>query len=138
MAPPKGNQFWLARSSSGRKPIFKKPDQLWDSCLEYFQWTEDNPLQEQKATQFQGEFIKTNINKMRAMTISGLCLFLDICEKTWANYRIKDDFIQVITRVESIIWDQKFTGAAAGLLNPRIIARDLSLRSGIRVIERIK
>ena len=50
------------------------------------------------------------------------------CEKTFANYRNNDDFIQVITRIEKTIREQKFTGAAATLLNPNIIARDLGLK----------
>ena len=37
------------------------------------------------------------------------------------------DFLSVITRIENIIFTQKFTGAAADLLNPNIIARDLGL-----------
>lgn len=127
MAAPKGNQFWLARSSHGANPKFKDPAQLWEACLEYFQWVEDNPLWEAKATQFQGVQVDMNIPKMRAMTISGLCLFLDICEKTWANYRDKDDFVQVITRAEKVIYNQKFIGASADMLNPNIIARDLGL-----------
>ncbi len=127
MPAPKGNKFWEARSSSGRHLIFTKPQILWDACVEYFEWVEDNPLKEQKATQFQGVFVYGEVNKMRAMTISGLCLFLDISEDTWANYRKKEDFVGVTTRVDKIIYDQKFAGAAADLLNPNIIARDLGL-----------
>jgi hypothetical protein len=127
MSAPKGNRFWEARSSSGRNPIFKDPDQLWESCVEYFEWVEDHPLKEEKATQFQGEFIKDTVDKMRAMTISGLCVFLDICQDTWSNYRNKQDFIGVTKKVEDIIKDQKFAGAAADLLNANIIARDLGL-----------
>jgi hypothetical protein len=35
--------------------------------------------------------------------------------------------VQVTTRVDEIIRTQKFQGAAADLLNPNIIARDLGL-----------
>lgn len=64
---------------------------------------------------------------MRAMTITGMCLYLDISEDTWANYRKKEDFVGVTKRAERIIYTQKFSGAAADLLNPNIIARDLGL-----------
>lgn len=127
MAAAIGNQLWKARSSHGRKPIFATPEILDEACEEYFQWVEDNPLQEQKATQFQGAFVKDTVNKMRAMTISGLCLFLDISEDTWNNYRNKDDFLGVTKRIEAIIYNQKFAGASADLLNANIIARDLGL-----------
>jgi hypothetical protein len=127
MAAPEGNQFWKARSSHGRKPIFESPEQLWDAACEYFDWVEEHPLFESKPFAYQGVVVQEPVAKMRAMTISGLCLFLDISETCWASYRNKDDFSGVITRVESIIYNQKFQGAAADLLNPNIIARDLGL-----------
>ena len=127
MAPPKGNRFWEERSKSGRDPIFADKEQLWAACCEYFVWAEDNPLWESKVTQYQGVPVSMEVPKMRAMTISGMCLFLDICEKTWANYRSKDDFLQVVTRAEKVIYNQKFAGASADLLNANIIARDLGL-----------
>lgn len=127
MSAPKGNRFWEARSTHGRNPLFKNPDKLWDACSQYFKWVEENPLKEEKATQYQGVFIKDTVNKMRAMTYSGLCIFLDIDDITWKNYREREDFFRVTKKVEQIIRDQKFSGAAADLLNANIIARDLGL-----------
>jgi len=128
MGAPAGNRFWEARSSHGRSPIFKSPEELWEACLQYFEWVEDNPLQEQKAYHTNGIVTKDTVNKMRAMTIGGLCIFLDICQETWTNYRNKNDFLGVTKKVEEIIKHQKFSGAAADLLNPNIIARDLGLK----------
>ncbi|WP_420961072.1 DNA-packaging protein [Brucella sp. IR073] len=127
MAAPKGNQFWKARSSHGRKPIFPDPDKLWDACCEYFEWVEANPLWEDKLVTFQGAATHEPVAKMRAMTISGLCVFLDISQQAWSEYRQREGYGEVTTRVEDIIRDQKFAGAAADLLNPNIIARDLGL-----------
>ena len=57
-----------------------------------------------------------------------LCLFLDITHKTFLNYKERgEDFLQVVMKIENIIKSQKFEGAAAELLNPNIIARDLGL-----------
>ena len=67
------------------------------------------------------------IPKMRAMTQNGLFLFLGISPQTWANYRERDGFLEITARVESVIYEQKFTGAAADMLNPNIIARELGL-----------
>ena len=126
MSPPKGNQFWKARSTHGRKPIFAESEVLWNACCEYFQWVEDNPLQE--AIVYQGLVSEHPKSLMRAMTESGLCIFLDICTSTWDNYKHNDDLMEVTTRVAEIIYNQKFTGAAADLLNSNIIARDLGLK----------
>lgn len=127
MAAPIGNQFWKQRSSHGPKPIFSDPEVLWEACLEYFEWVDANPLYEAQAFAYQGSVKVENLAKMRAMTISGLCIFLDISQDAWEDYRKGQDLGGVTTRVDQIIRDQKFTGAAAGLLNPNIIARDLGL-----------
>ncbi len=125
---PKGNQFWRARSTHGPKPKFKDPKKLWSACCEYFDWVEANPLKEEKGFAYQGVVTKETFSKMRAMTIDGLCDFIDIDPKTWGNWR-KDrkDLLPVITQAERIIKRQKFEGASADLLNANIIARDLGM-----------
>lgn len=127
MAAPKGNDFWKVRSSHGRSPLFASADALWEACIEYFDWVDANPLWEDKVTSFQGINTHEPVAKMRAMTISGLCIFLDIDHTTWADYRTRKGFSPIVTRVEEIIRTQKFEGASADLLNPNIIARDLGL-----------
>jgi hypothetical protein len=127
MAAAKGNQFWLQRSTHGRKPIFKDEDALWEAACEYFQWCEDNPLKESKICSFQGKNEIEEVPLMRAMTQSGLCLYLDIGIQTLEDYQGREDFTEVVTKVKEVIRDQKFSGAAAGLLNSNIIARDLGL-----------
>jgi hypothetical protein len=127
MSAPIGNQFWKARSSHGRSPKFACPEDLWDACCEYFGWVETNPLKEAQAFAYQGTVTVHELSKMRAMTLTGLCIFLDIDSTTWENYRERQDFFRITTRVDEIIRTQKFEGASAGLLNPSIIARDLGL-----------
>ncbi len=124
---PKGNQFWLARSSHGRHPIFSDPEVLLGACKEYFQWAEDHPLQEHKVTCVNGEQVDMYVDRLRAMTLSGLCIFLGISVNTWKTYKKNQDFLMVTDEVEDSIRDQKFAGASAGLLNANIIARDLGL-----------
>lgn len=127
MPAPKGNQFWKARSKHGANPKFDSADDLWSAACEYFEWVEDNPLNEEKLFSYQGDISKGTIQKMRAMTVSGLCLFIDIDQSTWEEYRKREDLSRVCKRVDSIIYNQKFQGASADLLNPSIIARDLGL-----------
>lgn len=126
-----GNKFWLRRSTHGRNPIFANPEQLWEVACEYFEWVEDNPLQEEKVFHSQGDITRTNIARMRAMTQAGLCLFLDISDDTYVNYRDKDEdengFLGVTKKIDATIRSQKFAGAAADMLNANIIARDLGL-----------
>lgn len=127
MAAPVGNRFWEQRSSHGRKPIFERPEQLWEAACEYFEWVEENPLSEEKLFAYQGEITKDTVTKMRAMTIQGLCLFLDVSDETWADYCKREDFIGITRQIQKVIFEQKFAGAAADLLNANIIARELGL-----------
>lgn len=134
MAAPIGNRFWELRSKHGRDKLFATPQLMWEAAVEYFKWCEDNPLIE---IDFRGKEVEqVELPKMRAFTIQGLCLYLD-CNVQYFNdfqARIKEntseidkDFTAVITRIRETIYNQKFTGAAAGFLNPNIIARDLGL-----------
>ena len=131
MAAPKGNKFWELRSSHGRKPIFATPEDLWKCCVEYFEWVEDNPLYEAKVCSYQGQNVIESLPKMRAMTIGGLCLFLDITRQGWSEYSQKQGFSEITAQAEEVIFSQKFAGAAADLLNANIIARDLGLRDKV-------
>lgn len=140
-AAPKSNQFWKLRSKHGRDKLFSSPDLLWEAACEYFDWCEKNPLLETEQAKGNAKPVRNkktgrytfppnliNLPKMRAFTWDGLELYLDIYSlrdyKTKPEYK---DFSQVITRIEKIIFNQKFTGAASGFLNPNIIARDLGL-----------
>lgn len=131
MGAPAGNQFWKLRSKHGRDKIFGTPEILWDAACEYFQWCDDNPLQEEKAFHYQGEITKDSTSKMRAYTITALCLYLNCNTQFFNNYEKENksnkDFYVIITRIRETIYSQKFVGAAADLLNPNIIARELGL-----------
>jgi len=128
MAFAKGSQFWKMRAKHGPNLIFDDPQKLFEACVEYFEWCENNPLIEEKVGFSNGAAVKTTIEKMRAMTSGGLSIFLGITHGTlieWRNNRA--DLRPVIEWAESVIRDQKFAGAAAGLLNANIISRDLGL-----------
>ncbi|WP_343807588.1 DNA-packaging protein, partial [Paenochrobactrum glaciei] len=114
--------------SHGAKPKFENAEDLWSACCEYFDWVDNNPLYEDKVTSFQGVNTHEPIAKMRAMTLMGLCFFIDVSIKQWNVWRDgRPDLSEVISRAEAVIYQQKFAGAAADLLNANIIARELGL-----------
>ncbi len=127
MPAPKNNQFWKARAKHGRDKIFSSKSVLKESCEEYFQWCDDNPLYAAELVKFQGKATLQEVPKMRAMTVSGLCIFLNITTDTWYRYAKDKDFSDIVHEAEQIIRTQKFEGASAELLNANIIARDLGL-----------
>lgn len=127
MAAPVGNEFWKLRSKHGREKLFASPELMWEAACEYFQWCQDNPLEEED---YRGKDAKkVTLKKMRPFTMEGLCRYLDCSTGYFRTFKLtaSEDFLAVITRIEETIYDQKFTGAAAGFLNANIISRDLGL-----------
>lgn len=128
MSAPVGNNFWTKRSSHGRRMLFNDSEELWEACVQYFNWVEDHPIMTSETVKYRGDVSLVQVPKMRPMTLRGLRFFLNISRKTWRNYKGREGFFPIISEVEDIIWEQKFTGAAAGIFNANIIARDLDLR----------
>lgn len=125
----KGNEFWKQRATHGVKTIMENPQKLFEACIEYFQWCEDNPLEGEKVGFSKGKACKADTKHIRALTINGLTLFLLITPTTWYEWRkSREDLQPVISWAERVIYNQKFAGAAAGLLNANIISRELGLQ----------
>lgn len=127
MAAPVGNKFWMLRSKHGRDRIIKDPEALWESACEYFQYCIDNPLIE---IDYKGKDAeRVELPHTRPFTKQGLLIFCDISE--WRLIEdlkgVSNDFSQIVTRIEQIIYEHKFAGAATGFYNPSIIAQDLGL-----------
>lgn len=111
----------------GQPPSFESPEEMWTLAIEYFKWCEDNSIDEAKVFNNQGEILEAKIPHMRAMTQAGLCTFLNVSKSTWHNYKNKEDYLDVTSTIDQIMFEQKFSGAAAGMFNANIIARDLGL-----------
>lgn len=141
MAAPLGNQFWKLRSKHGRDKLFGTPEIMWEAVCEYFQWCEDNPYHKAEAKtvnigDYQSEIQIAKLPVLRPFTLQGLCLYLD-CNTVYfsqfedslkeKNDEISKGFSIIITRIRETIYNQKFSGAAAGFFNANIIARDLGL-----------
>lgn len=125
---PKGNEYWKLRSKDGRDKQYPNPNDLLDACNEYFEWVQENPLMEAQVVKYKDHAELMDVPKMRPMTIQGLCNFVDLSVEGWRKYKARKDFVEITTRVEQIIYNNKFEGAASGFLNPNIIARDLGLQ----------
>lgn len=126
MSAPEGNQFWKLRSKHGRDMIFSSPTILWEACVEYFESTDKRKW---KKTEVHGKDpSKFDIDLETPYTWSGLYLFLSTNAETWRLYKEREDFIEITTRVQQIIYTQKFEGAVVGAFNAQIISRDLGLK----------
>jgi hypothetical protein len=131
MAAPKGNKYWQLADPSklGRNPIFKTPEILEEKVFEYFKWVDENPIISKKTTvSDKGTFTNTD-TLQRPYTWDGLYVFLDVYDLE--HYKTKQEFSNIITRIDRIIKTQKFEGASVGIFNSNIIARDLGLKENV-------
>jgi len=127
MSAPQGNTYWQLRSKHGRDKLFATPELLWEAACEYFEWCDNNPVLKQDFVGKDADEVQRKLQ--RPYTITGLCIYLDASREWWTKFRASatEDFLPILTRVEEIIYSQKFDGAAVGVFNQSIIARDLGL-----------
>lgn len=132
MSFQKGNNFWEMCANPGAPRKYDTPKKLRNACCKYFKWAQDNPLEIEKHGFFKGCAIPYTERKPRALLISQLCRFLGVSHETWIKWRkTRHDLSEVITWAESVIWEQKFQGAAADVFNGNIISQELGLKQKI-------
>ena len=126
--------------------IFQKPVALLRAVEGYFDWCDKAPLMEARVEAYKGMWIHGEVAKMRAYTKQGCCAFIGVTTSRWDNWRTGDvdtgpedsdlsqrrqavveDVQAILEWAETVIWEQTFTGAAAGLLSSNLIARNLKL-----------
>lgn len=127
---PVGNGFWQCRSKHGPAYLYEGEEgaaQLLAEADAYIKWCIENPFMEGKLVTFQGYGRVEEVPKMRVATLRGFCLYLGIHTTTLADWKKRPDLCSVILVIEEMIYEYKFSGAAADLLNANIISRDLGL-----------
>lgn len=128
MSAPIGNQFWKLRSKHGRDRIISEPEILLQASDEYFKHCIDNPIIQMDIRGKDADTVY--IEHPRVFQKDELAVFCGVAKwETISQLKsLSQDFLEVITRIESIISSQKFAHAAVGMFNSNIIARDLGLR----------
>lgn len=129
----KGNKLWMNVDPEklGRPPEFKNPVDLWKKCCKYFQFIDENPFLVKETTTYDKESEqgtqKKESKKPKPYTWDGLYTYLCISHLDYYKEN-KPEFLGIIEAIGKVIRNQKFEGAAAGLFNANIIARELGLK----------
>ncbi len=107
-----------------RKPRkYSSPDELWEEASNYFLWCEEKGITDNRSRDIKGAGAKMP----RAFTWAGLQIYCEI--DSFRDYKTNyPEYSQVIARIEHVLYEQKFTGAASGVFKENIIARDLKLK----------
>jgi len=129
MGAPEGNNFWTKRHKHGRDKIFKTPEELWEAACAYFDYVDKNPFTTDKCTTDYNGTKETIEHHKKPYTLIGLCIFCGVNTSYWRQFKGGDhvDFSTVISQIEEVVYNQKYSGAASGIFNSNIIARDLGL-----------
>lgn len=110
------------------------PKSLELAWQQYFAWCDENPWITYEQNKKGGSLVQIPVS--RPYTEAGFCAFHDLginyIKQLWENVSKQDDeeskeFSSVITRARAKCFSQKFEGAAIGVFNSNIIARDLGL-----------
>lgn len=118
-------RYW--RAKSWRQNVNFTPEEFWLACCEYFDWGLENPLFTAQVGSFQGDHEIVKVPRNRVFSKAGLMTHLGMTPNQWSWLAEKDEFKEIISYCEQIIYVQKFEGAASGLFNATVIARDLGL-----------
>lgn len=152
--------YWEWRKNTGRPKAIRTPKEMWEYACGYFRSIDEYPFlkQEQRKNPIKiekGTIIDDNLREEIKNPVIGL---ETIRPYTWAGFEAYlfergvlanldhykcnlenryQEFIGVIRAIDKIMFAQKFEGAAAGVFNANIIARDLGLadKSQIKVTE---
>lgn len=118
-----------------RHRLYKKPDDLWEDALAYFQWCDDNPVdapisivrykKEKHGGSKEMKKQDQQENISRPYTLYGLCAFLGITK--WSQFKAtnigRDGFEDVILTIENVIASQQLDGAMTGVFKENLTAR---------------
>lgn len=111
----------------GRPRKFETPDDLWEAAVAYFEWAESNPVEDEELFAYQGDVTRETVDRPQAFTISGFCRHANVARNTFDEYAKREEYLGVISGIKEVMTTQKFTLAAANMLNANLISRDLGL-----------
>lgn len=115
------------RSWAGYR-VFLTAGEFASAAADYFEWIDDHPLLEEVVGFYQGASCKEDRAKMRPYTRQGLARHLNIPVSRLETYKARgDDWAEVVEAIEAVMYQQKYEGAAAGLLSSTVVVRDLGL-----------
>lgn len=91
------------------QPLRFTPDELENKIVDYFKWVDEENVQ-RKLRRFEGE-------KLKPYTITGLCVYLDICRDTLIEYGKRPDYADAVKRAKLKVENYVEEGLLNGSVN---------------------
>ena len=111
------------------------PDVLWALACEYFQKSNKDIMYKKdfiRSGESAGKMVDVPTERPFSWTSLNLFLIYKGVRRDVMSIRVNrdnkyNDFIPVVQQIDTVIYQQKFDGAAIGGYNPQLIIRDLGL-----------
>jgi len=116
------NTYWQLAQNPGR-PLSYQPEELYNKAREYMQYLFDNPIDTVVVSNREA----VHVDKYRPATIQGFCVYIGISSSAFYEYEKRNEFLEIIARIRDLFFSQKIEGAAAGIFDGNIVARELKL-----------
>lgn len=116
---------------------YETAEELAAACQDYFDWAEHNPLLEAKLVSYQGDSVLEEVPKKRALTLSAMCTFINVHQRTWQKWRPDDNeycnehLTPAVLWAEAVIRGDKFEGGMAGFYNAAMVMSDLDMANKV-------
>lgn len=132
-----GNRWWERRAKHGPDVLFGDPVKLWEAAVDYFEYVDENPWEDEKVFVNQGIVTRASEYRKQVYTMAGLQLFLGVSGVYFWHLKeqlkeptsqLDKGLFKVLEAIDLVIYNQKFSGATSGFFNANIIARDLGLK----------
>jgi hypothetical protein len=123
--------LWFEVSNTRGDATINSPDELWLLALDYFQWHVDNPRYATQIIKYPLTYELVAVPKARAMSLNTFFMRAGLNPTRYANLKADEEYSHVCWMIETIIDDQLFGDAAAGLLSEGIITRKLGLNETV-------
>jgi len=139
-----GLRFWEVKARDKKEVLFKSGELLLNTANEYFNYCTDNPIKPSSVTG--GALFKPRVSPF---SLLGVCLYLGCGTNYFSNMKVdlieredklteaEAEVLDAMNRIEEVIHLYKYNYAATGILNTRIMLRDLELSEKRTVVKRI-
>ncbi len=120
----KSTKFQSSFGPNGKEQEYNHPDDLLGKAFEYFTWCDENPCMKteyNRSGENKGKF--TEIPLERPYTLSGLCVYCGISQKTFASYYKTEDMKSAAMHIADIICQHQTEGAVNGMYSQTLISR---------------
>lgn len=126
MATPRTNVLWKLKAKESLDVLLQSPKLLFDAACRYFEWCDKHPLNRPEAVKSGAECGRIiEVPLRRPYSIMGFCAYIGCSVRYLESFKedCDADIAETISRIEDIIANQLFEGAATGLYAASIVSK---------------